>query len=473
MSRPQPGEPGPAGAASGPTVSANSRPGAPSLPFSLAAYGVAGAAVGAWSAIAHAASTDPSRRLQLAERAGAWQGAVGSVRGGVWVHAASIGEVTLAGRVARSVRRTHRALPLLLTCNTSAGRAAAAPEFDEVRYAPLDRAAVVRKVLDRVRPSLYVFVEAEIWPVLLIEMNRARVPAVMVNARVSERSFARYRLAGGLIRRALGSLERVCARDEESARRLIALGARREATVVCGDMKLDTETVSGEAAGSADSVVAGPSPTPTPMLVAASVRTAEIAEVLDALARLRRRGRRVSLVLAPRYVDDASTAIERAARHGLSAQRSSDRASVRDRSGAAPAWPDVLVLDSYGELGGYYTKAVGCFVGGTLDRTGGHNIAEPAAARIPVVTGPSLQNVQAHAAALVQCGGLQVAESAEDLAGIWENWLDQPEDARERGRRARACIEQRRGATTRVAAELEPWLNRAADSPARQSGVRP
>ncbi len=469
MSRPEPNEPGPAGAASGPTVSANPRACAPALPLSLAAYGVVGAAVGAWSAIAHAASTDPSRRLQLAERAGAWSGAVGAVRGGVWVHAASIGEVTLAGRVARSVRRAHRDLPLLLTCNTPAGRAAAAPEFDEVRYAPLDRAAVVRKVLDRVRPSLYVFVEAEIWPVLLIEMNRVRVPAVMVNARVSERSFARYRLAGGLIGRALGSIERVCARDEESARRLIALGARREATVVCGDMKLDTEAVSGAAAGSADSVVA--EPTPMPLLVAASVRTAEIAEVLHALARLRHRGRRASLVLAPRYLADASTAIELAARHGLSAQRSTARASARERSGAAPAWPDVLVLDSYGELAGYYTRAVGCFVGGTLDRTGGHNIAEPAAARIPVVTGPSLQNVQAHATALAQCGGLQVAESAEDLAGIWENWLDQPQDARDRGRRARACIEQRRGATTRVAAELEPWLNRAADSLAVQSGV--
>ena len=130
--------------------------------------------------------------------------------------------------MAGNIRRTHGDLRLLLTCNTPTGRAAAAPAFDEVRYAPLDRAAVVRKVLDRVRPSLYVFVEAEIWPVLLMEMHRTRVPTAMVNARVSERSFARYRFAGGLIRRALGGVARVCARDEESAGRLIALGARRD-----------------------------------------------------------------------------------------------------------------------------------------------------------------------------------------------------------------------------------------------------
>lgn len=461
--------------------------------LSLATYGVVGAAVGVWGAVVNAAATDPARRLQLTERSGAWAGGSHAVRGGVWIHAASIGEVKLAGRAGSRIRRTHSDLPLLLTCNTPTGRAAAAAVFDEVRYAPLDRTAVVRKVLDRVRPSLYVFVEAEIWPALLIEMNRADVPTVMVNARVSERSFARYRLAGRLIARALCTVDRVCARDDESAERLIALGARREATVVCGDMKLDPDPDTARCEATEASEPAElPAADGLPMLVAASVRTPELPEVLRAFGLLRRKGRRACLLLAPRYLDDASSVIELGRRQGLSVQRrstaafpggatadatadattNSAAAFPGDRGGSASAKPDVLVLDRYGELSSFYPRAVGCFVGGTLDGTGGHNIAEPAAAGLPVVTGPSLYNVQAHAAALAQCGGLQIAGSAEEIAAIWAHWLDEPGDTRQRGIRAKSCIEQRRGATARVAAELRPWLDRAADSFVRRSGVR-
>ena len=107
--------------------------------LSLATYGVVGAAVGVWGAVVNAAATDPARRLQLTERAGAWAGGSHAVRGGVWIHAASIGEVKLAGRAGSRIRRTHSDLPLLLTCNTPTGRAAAAAVFtrNKVAAAPV------------------------------------------------------------------------------------------------------------------------------------------------------------------------------------------------------------------------------------------------------------------------------------------------------------------------------------------------
>ena len=357
---------------------------------------------------------------------------------------------------AGAVRARQPELPLLLSCNTPAGRAAAGDPFDAVHYLPLDRPRVVRRVLGRVAPALYVFVETEIWPVLLLELARARVPAAMVNARISDRSFPRYRLAGSLIRPALSTLAAVCARDETSRSRLVSLGARDEATTVCGDLKVDA----APSRAACDRDLA--SSTEAPVLMAASVRPAEIEPVIDAYRRTRVGHANARLVLAPRYIDDADEAEAAAGAAGLRTARRSHAAA----RGGARDW-DVLILDTHGELADMYAECLGAFVGGTLDGTGGHSVVEPAAAGVPVVVGPALADVREHASALERRGALVVVDGVEALARTWGEWLDDDAAASRAGAAGRAYVAEAGGALERTLEVLGPLLDAAARTPRR------
>lgn len=429
-------------------------------------YAAAGAAAEAWTRVARLSSRDVQRRRQLAERLGDWapveerdSSAAGAARAcTIWVHAASVGEVGVANRVAAAVRAAMPAARMVLTCNTATGRAAADDVFEEVRSLPLDRGPVVRKVLDRVVPALYVFVETEIWPVLLLELASRRVPAVMVNARISDRSFPRYRLGVGLLRPALGSLAAVCVRDADSAKRLVALGAPAAVTRVTGDIKSERAATSPERPASMPLLdLLGARP---PVLVAGSVRPAEIAAVAEAYGRVRRTHPGVRLVLAPRYLEDCDSAVAVAERTGAVVVRRSVLAGPYEAR--APRDWDVLVLDTMGELASIYEGAVGAFVGGTLDGTGGHSLVEPAASGLALVAGAALSNVREQARELEACGALERVENATALAGVWCSWLDDPKQARRRGARARACVERSVGALCRTLDVLEPLLEHIA-----------
>ncbi|RMD82416.1 MAG: 3-deoxy-D-manno-octulosonic acid transferase, partial [Candidatus Dadabacteria bacterium] len=172
------------------------------------------------------------------ERLGLWPGDGTSARGGaLWVHAASVGETAVAGTLIRALRGACPGVPVLLTCNTATARALAREQSlaEEVRFFPIDHPRIVGRVLKLRRPRAFYFVETEIWPSLLLELHSRAVPAAMVNARISERSFRRYRLVRALLARALGTLTAVCARDEASCQRLLALGAPPERTFCTGD----------------------------------------------------------------------------------------------------------------------------------------------------------------------------------------------------------------------------------------------
>jgi len=439
-----------------------SLPGRPA-PVPRVLYAAAGAAAEAWTRAARLASRDAERRRWLAERLGDWapvEPGAPTARAGragtIWVHAASVGEVGVANRVATAVSAAVPAARLVLTCNTVAGRAAADEVFAEVRVLPLDRTSVVRKVLDRVMPALYVFVETEIWPVLLLELARRRVPAAMVNARISDRSFPRYRFGVGLLRPALGSLAAVCARDEQSAERLLALGAPASVTTVSGDIKSEHAAVArarpqGERL--LDRLGAR-----APVLVAGSVRRAEIAAVTEAYGRVRRTHASVRLVLAPRYLDDCDSATAAAEKTGAVVVRR--RASRGPSDDAEPRDWDVLVLDTIGELACMYEGAIGAFVGGTLDSTGGHSLSEASAWGLPLTAGPALSNVRDQARQLEACGALVCVEGAAGLARAWCDWLDDPARAERCGERGRACVERSAGALDHTMAVLAPLLER-------------
>lgn len=364
-------------------------------------------------------------------------------RRAIWIHGASVGELTALAPVVRALRRDHPDDRLVLTSMTAGGRAAAAtrvPDADACVLFPLDLPRLVARALDRVRPRLVLFSETELWPNFLAALAARRIPAIMVSGRISPSAFVRYRRWRWLFAPALASVRWFCVQSPESARRLVALGVPAARVVVTGSLKtagpLDADAGSGPTLASLGVGAA-------PVLVAASTHPGEDEALLDAFARIRESEPRARLLLAPRRLDRLSDLARLVAARGLA---SVSRSTLG--AGADARWPadvPVLVLDTLGELAGLYSGARFAFVGGTLDATGGHNVLEPAAAGTPVAVGPNVGNVAADVARLLAAGAaLQAADSVDLVARLPERFLDGAAAAAA-GRRAAAVVAAQQG----------------------------
>jgi 3-deoxy-D-manno-octulosonic-acid transferase len=414
-----------------------------------AAYGALGAAVAAWFWLRGCLSRDPEARLKYAERLGRWDAfnAHGSELPLLWIHAASVGEVALAAAIVRRLRERLSGVRILLTCNTPTGRAEAfRAGVDEVRYLPVDFGPAVRRAVDIAHPTMFAFVETEIWPTLLGELSARSMPAAMFNARVSSKSFPRYLRIRPLVCGALESLVRVCARDDASAERLLSLGARFEATRVVGDAKLDAIDPADVEATDAllDGRTGGRA-----MLLAISTHPGEEEMVLEAFRRLRDAGLPAVLVLAPRHPERAGAIVELAAR-AWQTRRWSEGPAAGD-------W-DVLIVDTTGEVRGFAKTASAAFVGGSFVPVGGHNLFEPAAYGVPVAAGVHLEEVADQAETLTSAGCLEVVADAPALANVWRRWLESPADAAEAGQACRRTVEAHGGTLDRTVEELATLL---------------
>lgn len=385
----------------------------------------------------------------LAERLGMLPAGLNAARRpSLWIHAVSVGEVLAARALIPGLRDRYPDLAVLVSTTTRTGRDIATRHLegiDGLFYFPLDFAFSVRRVLARLRPRLVVVVETEIWPRLLRECRRRHVPVVLINARVSDRSFPRYRTARTLIGPVLHDFSLLCAQSARSAERLRAMGAPANRIVVTGSLKFDALDWSLLDRGADHPVlrVLGGA-TSRPVLLAASTLRGEDALVLDAFMRLRATHPDALLILVPRHPErfDEVTA--------LAQQR--DVRVVR-RSALAPDTPlgaDVVVLDSMGELAAVFRLATVVFVGGSLVDAGGHNILEPALFAKPIVVGPSMSNF-AEIAALFRAADAFV--QVPDGAGLTQAVLtlfDTPARREELGARARALLDEHRGASTRT-----------------------
>ena len=368
--------------------------------------------------------------------------------GGVWMQAVSVGEVTVARPLLAEFRRRHPALPLVLSSTTATGLQLARAHgiAGAVITFPLDLPGPVRRALDAVQPRLVVLVETEIWPELLGACARRAIPVTLVNARVSERSFRRYRLVRPLLEPLLDAVSLALAQDELDADRLAAIGIPRERIAVTGNLKFD---------------VAPPSPPPEiagelrrladrrPVWIAGSTVAAEEEMVVAAWARMPT-PRRPFLIVAPRHPERAEEAVAAARQHAARVFR---RTAL---PGAAAC--DVVVLDTIGELAALYELAAVAFVGGSLVPTGGHNPIEPARHGVPVLTGPHISNFLTIYEQFIGCGAARVVSDEASLAAAVLELTGEPEVARAAGAAGRALLERHAGATRRTADALERFL---------------
>jgi 3-deoxy-D-manno-octulosonic-acid transferase len=284
------------------------------------------------------------------------------------------------------------------------------------------------------------------------ECGRRRVPLVLASARLSERSLGRYRLLGGLLRETLAQTTAVAAQGAADAERFRALGADPASTRITGNLKFDFELPPDIAARGAR--LRERYARNRPLWVAGSTHAGlEEQTLLEAHRRVRMRHGDALLVLAPRHPPrfaDVAGALEAA---GLRFVRRS-----RDADSQAAATCEVLLLDTLGELLDFYAAADVAFVGGSLADVGGHNLLEPAALAVPILTGPNTYNNAEIAQLMLMRGAAEVVRDAAGLAARLESLLDDPEARARLGARGRAVVEANRGALGKLLALIEPLL---------------
>lgn len=368
--------------------------------------------------------------------------------GALWVHAVSVGEVNAAIPLVNALRQRHPERPLLITTITPTGSARVRALWgDAVHhvYLPYDLHGMVRRFLERVQPALAVVIETELWPNLFVACARAEVPVVIANARLSERSLRGYRRMGPLIRLALSGVRLIAAQSEADAARFRVLAGDQVRIEVSGNLKFDQplpQASREEALGWRSACGA------RPVWVAASTHADEEVAVLAAHQHLRETRPDALLLWAPRHPERFNAVAERVREAGLALRRRSIERGPDARCG-------VFLIDSLGELPGFLAAGDVAFVGGSLCDVGGHNLLEPAALGLPVLSGPHTFNFVEISALLKQVGALETVGDAEQLAAAVEWLLAHPEQARARGRAGRQRIDRERGALERTLALID------------------
>jgi len=390
---------------------------------------------------------EPAYRQHWAERLGGFAGR--PVPGRLWVHAVSLGETHAAAPLIQALRAQRPGLRLLLTHGTATGREAGLPllrEGDAQVWLPYDTPGAVRRFLALHRPAAGVVMETEVWPNLLHAAERAAVPMLLANARLSERSLRKGQRLRALLHPALARFAAVLAQSEGDAERLRASGARD--VRVLGNLKFDlSPRPELLARGRAWRAALG-----RPVVLAASTREGEEGPLLRAWAEamLERPLPLPLLLLVPRHPQRFDEVAMGIAAAGLVAAR---RSQWGDAPSALALQADVWLGDTLGEMPAYYATAHVALLGGSFAPLGGQNLIEAAACGCPLVMGPHTFNF-ALAAELALAAG--AAERADDLPAAVRRALEitvDPQHAQRAGR-ALAFAGPHRGAATRMAAAV-------------------
>lgn len=358
-----------------------------------------------------------------------------------WVHAVSVGEALAAVPLVEGLARMCPGQPLVVTTVTETGARVVRERLGAVathRFFPLDLPGPVRRIVDRIDPRFLVCMEAELWPNTLRLLARRGVPVMLASGRLSDRSYRRYRLVRGLLRPVLDGLRVLAMQSGVDARRVIALGARRERVFVTGNLKHDARP---ERDGGAElwRRLLGLEARER-VWVAGSTHRGEEAMVLEAHRAACRAGTAVVLVVAPRHPERTDEVLALARAAGWRAAR---RSALPQAAGEHDG---VIVLDTVGELARLYAVADAVFVGGSLVPAGGHNVLEPALWGKPVLVGPHAVNFREAVALLVEARGATVVGDATALAAALGRLLGDERLRVTMGERALGAAASRQGA---------------------------
>ncbi len=360
----------------------------------------------------------------------------------LWIHGVSVGEVKTIQPLLLKLEEEFGPLRCAISTTTQAGFQIARKLFPDkfTFYFPLDISFIVRRVIRRVQPGLIILMELEIWPNLLYEANKAGAQVVIVNGRISEKSFRGYQR----IKRLLPELNRIAlfsVQNDEYRKRLVALDVPPERLVITGNIKYDGIDTSEPADMERvrEELHLAPS---AQVLVAGSTHHGEDEILLEVFAALVGEHSNLRLVLAPRHLERTSEIERSCQRFGLTARRRTRLGPDNGLIGKR----EVLLLDTIGELERVYAAADMVFVGGSLVDVGGHNMLEPAGKRKAVIYGPHVYNFTDEAALLESRGAALKVNDASELKTLIGRLLQDPEEATDLGQRALDAVSAAKGA---------------------------
>ncbi|MEI6277797.1 MAG: 3-deoxy-D-manno-octulosonic acid transferase [Verrucomicrobiae bacterium] len=376
------------------------------------------------------------------------------IRGGgrTWVHAVSVGEVLIALKLIQVLRQADPGRAFVLSTTTSTGfqlAARAKSQWLEPVYNPLDFYFSARRAVRTIRPEMLILIEAEVWPNIVCEARAAGAKVALVNARLSLRSEKRFRAARWITAPVFNRLDLLCLQEPDDIARWTALGVDRHRLTVTGSIKFDDDAVRSprdfrpvlRALGVPDGA---------PVLLGGSTFEGEEAVLASVFSALRKSRPDLFLILVPRHFERAANVASQLEKSGLRVAR---------RTQPAPeSRPDLLLVDTTGELRDWYACATVVFVGKSLCAKGGQNPAEPVAAGVPVVFGPNMQNFATLAGQFLRHGGAVGVRDEPSLRAAIGRLLDDPRLRAKMTGQAARCLAVHRGATARTVAALSKTL---------------
>jgi len=357
----------------------------------------------------------------------------------VWLHAASAGEVNAILPFCRALKEAKPGARIVLTTTSRTGRRLAREKeaADAVFLAPLDMTPALKRAFQTFRPVMVLIAETEIWPNWFLRTGHNGISLLLINGRISDKSFPSYRRFKSLFSPALNCLGEALVQTQTDLERLSALGVSEKRILVAGQMKYDlsppdkaqVEKFGKELGLRPDDI----------LFTLGSLREGEDDLLLPLVPEILGLSSKIKLLIAPRHLKNARIFQEKLEKAGA-------KSSLRSSLEKGPASERVIVLDTLGELSLAYALSRAAFVGGTLVPVGGHNVMEPALSSVPVCFGPHNRNVREAVEALVKSGGGVLLQEAAGLPGVLKEFLDEGA-AKKKGDIALLAVASMRGAT--------------------------
>ncbi len=377
----------------------------------------------------------------------------------IWVHSVSVGETIAAAPLVRRLQKQHPEAILLVTTMTPTGSAQVKKIFGnsvEHCYAPYDMPDAITRFLRRTHPALLIIMETELWPNLIHACHRRAIPVVLANARLSAKSAAGYAKVGRLSRPMLRELTAIAAQTKADGERFAQLGVSSEALEVTGNIKFDLQLDGALRKKAALLKKQWQGSSGRPVWLAASTHRGEDEIILDAYSQVLEQRPDLLLVLVPRHPERFDEVAALCSEAGYRLQRRSD-GGADDRSQLESS-VQIVLGDTMGELLSFCGASDLTFVGGSLVDVGGHNLIEPAAWGVPVLSGPHLFNFTEVSRLLAEAGGLAICATATELAEQVVALLVDAGLHRQMSSAALAVTEANRGALDRLTVLLESQI---------------
>jgi len=367
----------------------------------------------------------------------------------IWMHAASAGEVNAISPLCAELRKVRPGVQIIITTTSNTGKNLVREKgsADAVFLAPLDMGPCVRRAFKAFHPSVYLVTETEFWPNVLLLAARLKIPTLLLNGRVSDRSFSSYLKLKNLFAPVLNTFCHCFVQSVVDQEKLLALGVDPGKVSVAGQLKYDLSPPDGMEVQKFKETLS--LLRKDILFTMGSLRTGEDDLLLPLIPELLKLSQDIKILLAPRHLKNVQLVQEKLAKIGVAS-------TLRSRMKSENVPERVIILDTMGELAQSYAFSRAAFVGGTLVPIGGHNLMEPALATVPVCFGPYISNVPEAAEVLVRSGGGFQVRNPSELLQCFEKFLDE-EFAKQAGRKAHASVLSMRGATEKTVQGVLNW----------------